>query len=148
MAAAGTSEHLMAVIDEQIVCAESMLETLETESEALLQGDADRINDASAGKARLADTLEQLETERQGLAEALALTQPTVTGTATGEKWERLLRVLEQCRDRNARNGSLVQARRTQIEAALKALAPDQPGGYDAAGNKHSTAASHRLGSA
>ncbi len=148
MATSGTRDHLLAVIDEQIVCAESMLSTLDSENEALLQGDTERLNSVSAGKARLSEQLERLEGERRDLSEALALSHESAGNDAAGGRWQRLLEVLEQCRDRNVRNGSLVQARRTQIEAVLKALVSTQPASYDATGTQLSRNASQRLGTA
>ena len=145
-----SQQHLADVLNEQIRCAESMLKTLEHESDALLAGDADKLNDASAGKARLADALDQLEIERRGLTESLGFhTSAAADGSETSQSWNRLIELLEQCRERNTRNGGLVQARRTQVETALQALSSTPQGsGYDSAGKRNRTAASHRLGSA
>jgi flagellar biosynthesis/type III secretory pathway chaperone len=148
MISGNTSDHLHAVLDEQIECAESMLSTLGQEHATLRSGDAEQLNEVSAGKARLADKLEHLEAERQGLADALNISFASATNCGADQKWNRLLSVLEQCQHQNSQNGSLVQARRTQIESALSTLRLGEPGSYDAAGNKRTMGASLQLGSA
>ncbi len=51
------SEGLIAVLQEQILCAEAMLQTLGRENLALTSGDAEQLNAAGADKAQLVETL-------------------------------------------------------------------------------------------
>jgi flagellar biosynthesis protein FlgN len=141
-----SSQPLLTVLEEQIHCAEAMLAALEDESQALKAGDTERLNCASAGKAELVDRLEALEVERQGLTEALKLelTAPDTVGT----KWKELLALVERCRQHNVRNGSLVQARREQVSAALKLLRGTELELYDASGMEQSSRNAQQLGSA
>ena len=57
------------VIREQVGSAESMLEILDREYQALLDGDTESLNKASAEKARVIEDLESLERARQDLVE-------------------------------------------------------------------------------
>lgn len=140
--------NLIDVLEEQISCARAMLGTLESENRALQEGDSEQLNAASADKARLVESLESLEQERRELSAALGVT-PTAPGSAdAGGKWRELMGLIEQCRDNNLRNGSLVQARREQITVALKLLRGAQPEVYDAHGQEESGPGTQRLGSA
>ena len=65
-----------------------------------------------------------------------------------GAKWRQLLGLLEQCRDTNLRNGSLVQARREQIVAALKLIGGAATDVYDARGREDRNRGKQQLGSA
>ena len=143
-----TESNLIDVLNEQINAAEAMLGTLAVESEALTSGDTERLNAASAGKAELVETLEQLETERRELARILELDRAAAGTSAMGSKWRQLLGLLEQCRDTNLRNGSLVQARREQIVAALKLIGGAETDVYDARGREDRNRGKQQLGSA
>jgi flagellar biosynthesis/type III secretory pathway chaperone len=143
-----TESNLIDVLNEQISAAEAMLGTLAVESEALTSGDTERLNAASAGKAELVETLEQLETERRELARILELDRAAAGTPAMGSKWRQLLGLLEQCRDTNLRNGSLVQARREQIVAALKLIGGAGTDVYDARGREDRNRGKQQLGSA
>lgn len=143
-----TESNLIDVLNEQISAAEAMLGTLAVESEALTSGDTERLNAASAGKAELVETLEQLETERRELARILELDRAAAGTSAMGSKWRQLLGLLEQCRDTNLRNGSLVQARREQIVAALKLIGGAETDVYDARGREDRNRGKQQLGSA
>ena len=65
---------LVAILNEQISCAQKMLATLARENEALVDGDADLLNTAGAEKARLVEALDSLEHERRALSDAIGLT--------------------------------------------------------------------------
>jgi flagellar biosynthesis/type III secretory pathway chaperone len=147
-AADATQTHLLDVLDEQIRCAQDMLGALVVEDTALREGDTTRLNEASADKARLVESLENLEQERSGLARALELQLSATEGTGTGVKWRELLGVLEQCRQKNQRNGALVRARREQVLAALKLIRGTESDLYDSKGLERAAPTAQRLGSA
>jgi len=143
-----TQARLADVIDEQIRCAQAMLRALDLEDEALKAGDSERLNSAGADKARLVESLEDLEQERSGLAAALELRLATLEDSDTGGKWRELLAILEQCRQRNQRNGALVRARREQVLAALRLLGGTESELYDSKGFESVARNAQRLGSA
>jgi flagellar biosynthesis/type III secretory pathway chaperone len=147
-AAGATQTHLLDVLDEQIRCAQDMLGALALEDTALREGDAVRLNEASADKARLVESLEGLEQERGGLARALELQLSASEGTGAGSKWLELLGILEQCKRKNQRNGALVRARREQVLAALKLLRGTESDLYDSKGLERTASNAQRLGSA
>ena len=141
-------KSLIEVLDEQIECARAMLGTLDNESRALVAGDTEGLNAASADKARLVESLEGLEQERRALAAALGIDGGAKRSDDAGRRWRRLLELLEACRDGNLRNGGLVAQRRGQVTAALKLLRGAQSELYDAHGREASSRGMERLGSA
>ena len=130
------SEGLIAVLKEQIHCAEAMLTTLGHENEALLRGDAERLNAAGATKAQLVETLESLEHQRRSLAEAITagVAATAGPGAAADPEWRRLLDLIGECKQQNERNGALVKARSEQVRTALRALRGTEPDLYGRSG--------------
>ncbi len=121
---------LQRVIREQVGSAESMLQILDLEYQALLDGDTERLNRASAEKARVIEDLETLERARQDLA------VPGHSSAADGadSSWSEMLALIEQCRERNQRNGALANARREQVLLALNMLRGSHDSVYDQSG--------------
>jgi flagella synthesis protein FlgN len=120
------SQGLIAVLHEQIRCAEAMLRTLGRENQALVDGNAEELNAAGAEKARLVETLESLEGERRGLTQVITAgllgDTPTRANAQTVPEWQRLLDLIAECKQRNEHNGALVKARSEQVRVALRAL--------------------------
>jgi flagellar biosynthesis/type III secretory pathway chaperone len=145
------SQSLIAVLNEQIRCAEQMLRALGEENRALLEGDAELLNQAGADKARLVAALEGLETERRSLASAIEthVTQAAIEPSAPDASWRTLLTLVAECKAQNQRNGALVKARSEQVRIALQALrgSPD-PACYDPSGLAAAAKSPRRLGSA
>jgi len=139
---------LIDVLDEQIREAEAMLQALALENQALLDNDTDRLNLAGADKARRVESLENLEQERRDLTAALQIELSSVDATDAGIKWRELLNLIDECRQRNQRNGSLVRARREQVLGTLKALRGTETEIYDARGLERPARSARRLGSA
>lgn len=119
------------VLTEQLGSAESMLEILDHEYQALLDGDTESLNRASEAKARIIEDLESLERARQDLA---TVVQPGQTDDAADRSWAKVLELIEQCRERNMRNGALANARREQVLLALNVLRGSDEGVYDGSG--------------
>jgi flagellar biosynthesis/type III secretory pathway chaperone len=140
--------NLIDVLNEQIRCAEAMLGTLDRETRAIVDGDGDNLNAASAEKARLVDALEALEQERRGLTDALQLNLSAVRDTGTGARWHELLALLDRCKAHNQRNGTLVSVRKEQVLAALKLLRGSEPEFYDSHGRKPAPGRARSIGSA
>lgn len=123
--------QINAVVSEQIRCAEAMLEALEQENQALLDGNTDELNLVGSEKVRLMESLESLERERRLMAQL-----PDSSSDAQPEEihWKRLLKLMEECRRRNERNGVLVNLRREQVDQALRVLRGTELELYDASG--------------
>ena len=127
--------QLIAVLNEQIRCAQTMLGALGRENEALASGDTESLNAAGAEKARLVETLEALETERQGLVAVIeAELAPSDYRRSATPAWDSLLDLIAACQRQNQRNGALLKARSEQVRAALKLLRGAEPDLYDARG--------------
>jgi flagellar biosynthesis/type III secretory pathway chaperone len=141
-------EGLIIVLQEQIRCAEAMLETLGRENEALLRGDAEQLNTASAGKAQLVEMLEALEGQRRSLSEAVASGAADAGTRAKGPEWQRLLELISECKRQNERNGGLVKARSDQVRSALRALRGTEPDLYGRSGRAPAVGDPRSLGTA
>lgn len=129
-----------AVLDEQIRCAEAMLETLGRESQALADGDHDGLGAATDRKAQLVETLERLESERRELTQQADL--------ASSQEWRRLRELVTECKERNQRNGTLLKARAENVRIALKTLRGSEPDLYSASGRAPARGDARKLGTA
>ncbi len=131
-------DSLSAVLNEQIRCAESMLDVLERENQALVANDADLLTTTGADKARLVEALEKLETERRDLTQAFGAAAASIAagvGPQSSREWQKLIALIATCKERNQRNGALVKARSDQVRAVLKVLRGSEPSVYAASGN-------------
>jgi flagella synthesis protein FlgN len=147
------STSLVAILNEQISCAEAMLATLARENQALVDGDAELLNSAGAEKARLVEVLDSLEHERRTLSDAIAATfaaedDGAARATNRPAEWRALLDLIAECKQQNQRNGSLVKARREQERIALRALRGTEAALYDPSGLEHATRSARPLGTA
>jgi flagellar biosynthesis/type III secretory pathway chaperone len=143
------SSSLVAVLKEQIACAQAMLASLGRENEALVAGDVEGLNTASAEKAGLVDTLEKLEHERRALSDAIRTTVGSDDANrADPPAWHALLELVEQCKRQNQHNGALVKARSEQVRIALDALRGSEPTSYEPGGLKPSLRSARQLGTA
>ena len=145
------SVSLVAILNEQISCAQAMLATLARENQALVDGDAELLNTAGAEKARLVEALESLEHERRVLSEAIGATFASGDEGSTGDRsrpaeWRALLELIAECKQRNQRNGALVKARSEQVRIALRALRGTEAELYDPSGLEHATRSARPLG--
>jgi flagella synthesis protein FlgN len=147
------STSLVAILNEQISCAQEMLTTLGRENQALVDGDADLLNAAGADKARLVETLDSLEHERRALSDAIGLTFASASDKSADEasrpeQWRALLDLIAECKQRNQHNGALVKARSEQVRIALRALRGTEAALYDLSGLEHATHSARPLGTA
>ena len=143
------SEGLIAVLQEQILCAEAMLQTLGRENQALTKGDAEQLNAAGADKARLVETLDSLERQRRGLSDAVtAEVANAAAGAAHPDEWRQLLTLIAECKQQNERNGALVKARSEQVRVALRTLRGTEPDLYGRSGLAPASADPRSLGTA
>lgn len=133
---------LLAILGDQIRCAEAMLATLARENRALVDSNASELDAASNGKAALVETLESLESQRTKLAATIAADAP---GSA---EWAQLRGLIAQCKEHNQRNGALLKARAENVRLALKTLRGGEPELYSPSGQTRSRADARPLGSA
>jgi flagellar biosynthesis/type III secretory pathway chaperone len=139
------SEGLIAVLQEQIECAQAMLE-----HEALRTGNADQLAAAGATKAELVETLEQLERQRRSLTDTIAAgaATPTSEDAQRPAEWRQLLEMITECKQQNERSGALVKARSEQVRTALRTLRGTEPDLYGRSGLAPATADPRSLGTA
>ena len=112
--------------------ARALLTLLDSETQAVLEGDVDR--------------LDSLLRDKQGRSEALARFGDSVTAWLDGQDfdtwlaaqdedirddWQALSTVLRECRRKNDANGLLIQRRQAEVEARLR---PADSGTYGASG--------------
>jgi flagella synthesis protein FlgN len=147
------SLSLVAILNEQISCAQQMLATLARENQALVDGDADLLNTAGAEKARLVEALDSLEHERRALSDAIGLTFAAASDKSADDssrpaEWRELLDLIAECKQRNQRNGALVKARSEQVRIALRALRGTEAALYDPSGLEHAARSARALGTA
>jgi flagella synthesis protein FlgN len=131
---------MTALLREQLRCAEQLLDALTLEGRALESGNHDALGDATTAKAKLVDSLEQLESKRRALADHDA---PSNTA-----EWPKLRDLIARCKEQNQRNGVLLNARAENVRIALKALRGSEPELYGATGRAPARADARRLGTA
>ena len=116
------SEGLIAVLQEQILCAEAMLQTLGRENQALTSGDPEQLNAAGADKAQLVETLDALERQRRSLTDAVATGVATAAAGATQPaEWRRLREEWRRFVARDPTGPQADEARVRAIEAGREA---------------------------
>jgi flagellar biosynthesis protein FlgN len=146
------STSLVAILNEQISCAQEMLATLARENQALVDGDADSLNAAGAEKARLVEALDSLEHERRSLSDAIGLTFAAASDRSADAnrpaEWRALLDLIAECKNQNQRNGALVKARSEQVRIALRTLRGTEAALYDPSGLERAARSARPLGTA
>jgi flagellar biosynthesis/type III secretory pathway chaperone len=135
-------DQLLAILGEQVRCAEAMLATLARENRALVDNNAGELEAASSAKATLVETLESLESQRARLADTVAADAPG------GAEWARLRSLIEQCKEQNQRNGLLLKGRAENVRIALRTLRGGEPELYSPTGQTRSRNDARPLGSA
>jgi flagellar biosynthesis protein FlgN len=129
---------LRTVLDEMSATTTQLINILDEERQALECADSKALNRSGEAKQMLLRRLEQLDVERLHLSN---------TGNdatqQTDSIWRDLLKTLAVCRDKNQRNGALVNQRLTQVRRALSVLTGNdsQAGTYGQNGAVHD---SHR----
>ena len=127
---------LRTVLDEMSATATQLIDILDEEREALECADAKALNRSGEAKQMLLRRLEQLDVERLHLSNT-----SSEAAQQTDSIWRDLLKSLAVCRDKNQRNGALVNHRLTQVRRALSVLTGNdsQVGTYGQNGAVHST---------
>jgi flagellar biosynthesis protein FlgN len=127
---------LRTVLDEMSATATQLINILDEEREALEAADAKALNRSGEAKQMLLRRLEQLDVERLHLSNT-----SSEAAQQTDSIWRDLLKLLALCRDKNQRNGALVNQRLTQVRRALCVLTGNdsQASTYGQNGAVHST---------
>jgi flagellar biosynthesis protein FlgN len=135
-------QPLLAILGDQIRCAEAMLATLVRENRALVDSDTAELEAATSAKAALVERLDSLESQRTKLKETIAADAP---GSA---EWSQLRGLIAQCKEHNHRNGALLKARTEHVRIALRTLRGTEPELYSPSGQTQSRTGARPLGSA
>jgi flagellar biosynthesis protein FlgN len=127
---------LRTVLDEMGATTTQLISILDEEREALECADAKALNRSGEAKQMLLRRLEQLDVERLHLSNT-----SSEAAQQTDSQWRDLLKSLSVCRDKNQRNGALVNQRLTQVRRALSVLTGNdsQIGTYGQNGAVHGT---------
>ncbi|MGB5211132.1 MAG: flagellar protein FlgN [Gammaproteobacteria bacterium] len=148
------------VLDEEIRAATTLLGVLRDERETLKNRDMDALSRNGDAKHRMLAELDALDKDRLGLAELAGIPSDREgfgdfldslhQGDGIRLRWQRLVGLLEECRDRNEANGRLVALQRNYVEKALDALRgiDKQPSLYGPDGNRMHAASGLPLSSA
>ena len=126
------------------LCAE-LLEVLEEELHAIISHDGRRLGNLHEAKLSLVRALEQPWIAQPGIAqpgiEQPGIEQPGIEqpGIARPDLTENERIALSHCRERNQRNGALLEMRRRHADRALRILhhIPDTGATYDRTGAAH-----------
>jgi len=140
---------LQVCIERESVLIEAFIDAVDAEARALVDRKAhDPLRQAAQEKETLAQQLAQLGQQRDALLAGLGLpgghagTQQAATRfPELADSWGRLLERIAVARERNERNGMLIQASLKHTQQALDALRQITGGGaastYDAQGRGH-----------
>ncbi len=104
------------LLDREIEVARSLGAALAAERAALTGDSPDTVEQNSAEKVRLLQTIETLETERRVLCAA-----PEAPGVAAtvAERWHVLMELMAGCRKANEVNGYIIHVRQNQIRQLI-----------------------------
>lgn len=148
---AASPPALDSILGQQIACAQTLLDCLQREREALLGHSIAQLENVSAEKWTAASTLQSLaatlERFHGGIAGVQRLITQAGSAPALKESWQELLRLAGLCQQGNLSNGALLQERQAQLRRTMTALR-DSSGGetYGRAGLSLSAPAPRAFG--
>lgn len=142
-------------LTQEISSAETLCDILKSEREALANNQLDTLNDLSAKKQGLAESLRELDLQRktwlvsQGFSADLRGINNFLSKTdhETKQAWERLTAQLNKCQQQNRVNGNIVEKLQRKIRATLAILQgkPDDTDIYGRSGKTISDSAANIL---
>lgn len=115
------------LIEQQVTCAGTLLETLERERQALLDNSMTALERASSDKLAAATTLQTLNGALQKLdagPQQIELMIREAGSPTLDTSWRELLQLAARCQQTNLGNGALLDERQTQVRRQLRALPP------------------------
>ncbi|WP_230976214.1 flagella synthesis protein FlgN [Pseudothauera nasutitermitis] len=145
------------LIDMEATQMHAFIDLLRREEALLLGGDTDALLTLTQEKISLYHTQQRLHEARMQLLERLGLDSPAAAIEAfcqdlpeTRRRWDEILRLAADARERNTLNGKLIVERMQHNQGALNILlkAANRPQFYDADGNTRSGGSGRLLGSA
>lgn len=145
-------DRLISIIGEEAKLFEKFLELLESQQSALIESDADKINDVTADLQRIVTSSQQLERDRAGAVENIRnldcakgnLDVAKICEMADGQRAiqlknlrETILGLYSRIEETRMRNGLLVEQSSDQIRHTLEVLGrvPAQKQAYGNLGN-------------
>jgi len=154
---AADQQRLALLIEAESIQLKEFIAVLEREEALLVAGDTDALLNLTQQKTERYRQLQRLHADRMLLIGRLGFAQlnEAVQVICAGlprvlARWNEVLDLARQARDRNALNGKLIVERMANNQAALSILlaASDQPQLYDAHGHSRPTGGGRILGSA
>jgi flagellar biosynthesis/type III secretory pathway chaperone len=109
------SRRIEALLDSELVLAEQLATTLESERKALTGTSPDAVRELAAAKVDLLVRLEEVERGRRELCQGRDMTQ--FDGLAA--RWNSLMALMSRCRTANEVNGYIINVRRHQVQQLL-----------------------------
>jgi flagellar biosynthesis/type III secretory pathway chaperone len=110
-----TRRRLEDVLDREIEAAHSLATTLAAERTALTGDSPQAVEQQSAAKIQILETIEKLEAERRDLWAAPALG----LAATVAERWRALMELMAGCRSANDVNGHIIHVRQHQVQQLI-----------------------------
>lgn len=131
------TRELCSLLEEEIRVATLMWGAIKREREALRARDADALTSASGVKQQCLAELDALDKDRRQMLEIAGMPSARAAFDKYLEsvpenhpiayRWQRLIGLLEQCRQANIANGQMVTIQRNHVERALRVLRTGNP---------------------
>lgn len=117
------------LLDRQLQALDQVLELLGDEHDALLGRDVARLELVTGSKAEALARADELERRRLALAPTLSDMERYAQDPEISGRWDRLLDLTRQCRERNDANGRLIRRQQARVESALGLLRGENASG-------------------
>lgn len=127
--------ELYLLLEGEISCTRKLLETLNRETEILVDRDISALESFTAEKAELINQLKSIAEQRETLLTELA-DEPLKTDDQAATLWQDLMSLAANCQEKNHVNGSIIEIGYRQSQQALDILqgTARKPELYDHAG--------------
>lgn len=120
---------VLGIVEQQLVCATTLLKTLDQERQALLGNSMDALETVSADKLSAANQLQALSLSLEKINAA----PPQIEQLAQAsegplrERWQSLLQLAAQCQAANLANGALLDERQNQLRRKQRSISSHLP---------------------
>ncbi len=122
-------KRLVEVIGDSVVLANALIEALGSERGALETQDMDALEDILGQKSQCVESLSRLERQRNDICANAGfvggddqmdrMIEWCDENHAVADAWRQLVQLAIECNRRNISNGSIIRARKQQIETAM-----------------------------
>ena len=125
---ADSAADLETILHRSLSTAAELKAVLENERDALESADAEALQEAAVEKRHSVQALETLEAARAQIArqagfdtapESMPDIARCLPGSGVSDAWDRYLFIAKECSELNARNGAVINMRRSQIHQTL-----------------------------